>query len=121
MGVIKHFSCDSNSGCGCGGGCNCNDNKQELFLPNPDPNNYTILRHHKVSNFLIAEIKYHDCINYAGKKILVFKDASIKDIFLQKEIDPHFLEKTDKFYPIARFVPTEEGWNYALKFAESIS
>jgi len=90
----------------------------QLNLPNPDPDNYKIIRTHKRGNLLILKIKYLDCTNYEGEKILVFANTSLDKLLKQKRIDPHFCD-SDKFIsPIARFIPDEEGWNMAEKFAE---
>ena len=85
-------------------------------LPNPDPNNYVILKHEQVGAFLIVKIKYLDCTNYEGVKILVFK-TTIEKLKAQKYIDPHFCENKKFISPIARFVPTTEGWDDANDYA----
>jgi hypothetical protein len=86
-------------------------------LPNPDPNNYTIVKTSMIMNFLIIKIKYHDCINYEGNKILVFENCTLKDLQEQKLIDPHFSENKKYHSPIARFEPTDGGWRMASHFA----
>lgn len=86
---------------------------------NPDPSNYCILRSLKIGNYLILEIKYHDCTNYEGRKVLVFNGVSLDKLLRhQKLIDPHFSSNPNFYSPIARFVPTEEGWEMAFKFAK---
>lgn len=85
-------------------------------LPNPHPNNYTILRSDFVNGYLIIEIQYHDCINFEGRKIMVFKCESILELTKQKMIDPHFSDHSQLLSPIARFRPTEEGWGDAHIF-----
>lgn len=45
----------------------------EEKLPNPDPNNYEILREEQLGKYLIMVIKYPDCTNYEGKKYLFLK------------------------------------------------
>jgi len=86
-------------------------------LPNPNPSNYKILRNKKVMNFLILDIKYHDCTNYEGNKILVFENCTLVELQEQKYIDPHFSENKKYHSPIARFEPTERGWRMASHFA----
>lgn len=81
----------------------------------PQPDNYTILRHVRVGSYLVVEIKYLDCTNYEGKKILVFKGITINDLYKQRLIDPHFSDNKEYYSPVARFEPTEEGWNLAKK------
>lgn len=84
---------------------------------NPNPANYEIIDHTQVGDFLILKIRYPDCTNYEGVKILVYHKVSPIDLLKQKLIDPHFF-KHEKFKsPIARFVPTIEGWNMAVRLA----
>lgn len=85
---------------------------------NPDPTNYKVVQAKEVGKHLVLKIKYPDCTNYEGEKILVFKDLQLIDLINQKVIDPHFFEDKKLKSPIARFVPTDEGWKMAVKFAE---
>jgi hypothetical protein len=88
-----------------------------VTLPNPDPSNYKILEWMSYANgYLIVKIKYPDCTNYEGKKILVFKNCSLTDLKKQRKIDPHFSKNKKMFSPVARFEPTDEGWENAQKF-----
>lgn len=89
-------------------------------LPNPNPNNYKILRHKTVGKFLLIEIKYLDCTNYEGRKIIVF-ECSLKDLKEQKLIDPHFSDNENFISPTARFQPTEQGWKLGLIFCKLIN
>ncbi len=89
-------------------------------LPNPRPDNYKILRDRAIGNCLIVKIHYLDCKNYEGQKILVFEDCTIHALLKQKLIDPHFSENKKFFSPVARFEPTERGWNHAVRYAEYI-
>ncbi|TXG80990.1 MAG: hypothetical protein E6R13_07190 [Spirochaetes bacterium] len=84
-------------------------------IPNPNPENFKIKRVTQLRNFVVAWIKYPDCTNYEGSKILVFKDYSILKLRKRKSIDPHFSQSKKFKSPIARFEPTEEGWEMALK------
>lgn len=83
---------------------------------NPDPNNYKILSHWSCGKFLVIKIKYPDCNNYEGKKILVYKNTTLEDLIKQKSIDPHFSNNKKYKSPIARFEPTDEGLRMALDF-----
>lgn len=85
-------------------------------LPNPNPANYKILRSEQIGSYLVIEIQYLDCVNYEGKKILVYKDCTLDELQKQKLIDPHFCENKNFLSPISRFEPTEEGWGNAIKF-----
>lgn len=91
--------------------------KKEPKLPNPDPNNYKIVKAKEVGNYLILKINYPDCTNYEGNKILVFKAKTLIDIVNQKYIDPHFFIDSKIASPIARFIPTDGGWDMAVMFA----
>lgn len=82
---------------------------------NPDPNNYKIVDHKKVGDFLIIQINYPNCTNFEGNKILVYKGVSLKNLLMQKLIDPHFSSNSKYYSPIARFVPNVEGWSMAVK------
>jgi hypothetical protein len=91
------------------------------FTGNPNPSNYRILRSEQVGSALVVEIKYPDCQNYEGHKILVFTNFSIEKLLAQKIVDPHFFKSTAKLRaPVARFEPTEQGWKYAKSFANSL-
>ncbi len=81
-----------------------------------DPTNYKIIKAHEENKFLLVKINYPDCKNYEGNKILLFKDLTLLELVNQKLIDPHFFEKNELeiVSPIARFVPTDEGWNMAI-------
>lgn len=89
-------------------------------LPNPKPDNYKILMWQSVGHNLVIMIKYLDCTNYEGKKVLVFENCTLNKLQKQKLIDPHFSENKKFFSPIARFEPTERGWGHAIEFAKSI-
>jgi hypothetical protein len=82
-------------------------------LPNPNPNNYKIIRQEQVGDYLVVKIKYLDCTNYEGDKIMVYK-CHIEDLINQGSIDPHFSENKNYHSPIARFEPTKKGWDMAM-------
>ena len=88
----------------------------ENNLPNPNPNNFLIQRHREHEGNLMIEVKYLDCKNYEGEKILVYEKCTMKDLEKQKAIDPHFCENKNFHSPIARFEPTERGWRMAGDF-----
>lgn len=89
-------------------------------LPNPDPHNYKLIRVEEKDGFLLVQLNYPDCTNYEGNKILLFKDVTLIQLVNQKYIDPHFFQAKDIASPIARFVPTEEGWIMALSLIKSL-
>jgi hypothetical protein len=82
-------------------------------FPNPEPSHYDILRSEQVGRFLIIMLRYPDCTNYEGVKISVYCDCTLKQLKAQKRIDPHFAENKKYHSPIARFEPTQLGWNMA--------
>mgnify|MGYP001768859262 CR=1 FL=1 len=105
--VIKHFQDDSNS----------TPIEYVNKLPNPNPKNFEIINIITVNGYTIMLINYPDCTNYEGNKILVYdKDFDVRILLAIKKIDPHFYSAGDS--PIARFEPTERGWNMAVSFAE---
>lgn len=94
-----------------------NSDKNEVILPNPRPDNYSLIRCKTINGYLIIELKYHDCVNYEGRKIMVYK-CTLDDLLKQKLIDPHFCNNKKYLSPIARFEPTVDGWNNACKLAK---
>jgi hypothetical protein len=82
--------------------------------PNPNPNNYEIIEHLESNGWLLIKIKYPDCKNYEGIKILLFRNVTVMDLLKQKLIDPHFSENKEYKSPFARFEPTEFGWEAAM-------
>jgi hypothetical protein len=105
-------------------------NPQET-LPNPDPNNYKIVRSETCilksekgkknkRLYLVVEINYPDCTNYEGNKVLVYEGIMLRDLLMQQLIDPHFSDNKKYRSPIARFEPTTRGWNMAKLFAETL-
>lgn len=88
-------------------------------LPNPDPNNYVIKQYNQCGKYLLVAITYPDCTNYEGRKILLYKGITIKKLLKQKIIDPHFSDNKKFYSPIARFEPTQEGWDMGVKLMKS--
>ena len=87
---------------------------------NPDPKNYKVIKLYASGGHVVAKISYPDCTNYEGVKILVFR-TDVAKLLSQKQIDPHFHEDDRYLSPVARFVPTEEGWAMAVSLADSLS
>ena len=65
----------------------------------------------------VAQIKYPNCTNYEGNKVLVFRGLTPKQVRGFIKIDPHFTESSKVF---ARFAPTDLGWDMAIKFAQTL-
>lgn len=97
-------------------------NTNATSLPNPDPSNYVIELHKEYNDglYLIVMIRYLDCKNYEGRKVLVFQDCKFDDLKKQKLIDPHFSDDKTFYSPIARFEPTDEGLRNAHVFVEAL-
>ena len=92
-------------------------------LPNPDPHNFVVQDAEQVGTWLVLKVKYPDCTNFEGVKILVFADTTALDLLKQgKFLDPHFFENQSKVRsPVARFVPTQHGWEMAVRFARMMT
>ena len=86
-------------------------------LIDEDYSEYDIIRHKKHGSYIVAEIKYRNCTNYEGRKILLYKCNSVLDLMTQETLDPHFSKNKKYHSPIARFEPTESGWNDANDLA----
>ena len=87
-------------------------------LPNPDPANFVIKDIVEVGSYLVARIHYPDCKNYEGNKIMVYENTTKEQLKSVERLDPHFCERLGCISPVARFVPTEQGWDAAKIFAE---
>lgn len=85
---------------------------------NPDPTNFSIGSCVAINGNLVVTLKYHNCTNFEGNKILVYKGVSKQQFLSRKTIDPHFTE--DNLRPFARFEPTHEGKLAAIALAESL-
>jgi hypothetical protein len=90
MGISPTFSSSS---------FDINQNKN----PNPNPNNYSIVRYIELLNLTLIEIKYPDCTNYEGHKILLFQ-CSMANLTAQKSIDPHFSNNKKFKYRTSWFI-----------------
>jgi hypothetical protein len=101
--------------------CNCQkENHYDFYhgkkFSKPIVREYRILTAFYCGNYLVLEIQYRGCTNYEGRKILVFKNTNVEQLKKQGSIDPHFGETKNYIWPIARFEPTEKGWNMAKNF-----
>lgn len=76
---------------------------------NPNPNNFKIKAVIEGNKGYILKVRYINCTNYEGNKILLFKGVPNIDI---KYLDPHFTENNNL---IGRFAPTEEGLQLAVQ------
>jgi len=95
---------------------------KDIKIPMPDPKNYKILKAEQINKFLVLVIKYPNCTNYEGDKILVYEDVTINELTERSKkygLDPHFFDDKKYLTPIARFEPTDKGWEYAIRFCKS--
>lgn len=91
-------------------------------LPNPNPLNYKIVKYAEFyGHYLLVKINYPDCKNHEGNKILLFENCSMDELLKQKKIDPHFSDNKKLHSPIARFEPTNKGWDMAVVLIKSLS
>lgn len=88
---------------------------------NPQPDNWKILKWTPINGHLVIMLEYPNCTNYEGKKILLFRSTKIEELVNQKLIDPHFSDNPDFITPIARFEPTDSGWEMAMNCAETLA
>lgn len=81
---------------------------------NPNPSNFKILEVFQFGNYFVSELKYPDCYNFEGSKILL----TSFDPRNRSTLDPHF-EKGSGI--LARFEPSVEGWELAKKCAKILT
>ena len=98
---------------------------EEGIKSQPDPTRWEL---HHLDDFpcaYVLQIRYLDCTNYEGRKILVFrKGQKGSQPYLPTILDPHFQSLPHNFCGdrlIGRFPPTEEGYGFALTMAKMIS
>jgi hypothetical protein len=82
--------------------------------PNPSPTRWKMLNKTQYENSYVLTIRYLDCTNFEGVKIIVYR-GQYEHIAV---LDPHFKDESDS--PIARFKPTQEGISLAHKLAASL-
>ncbi len=87
---------------------------------NPDPAKFEVIDTLGIGDYLIVEIRYPDCKNYEGRKIMVYKGTDWESLKKQKLIDPHFSDHPKFRSPIARFEPTDSGWRMAEIFVKAM-
>ena len=119
---------EKDMGCSLGSGMSCSTYEKpkvvekvkvaEKPLPNPNPERFEIRSSIQKGRFLLLLVNYPDCTNYEGNKILLYENVDIYDLMEQGSIDPHFSNNKEKFSPIARFLPTDYGWQMAEKLIQ---
>lgn len=90
---------------------------------NPDPKNFVIMKESRFGEALALEVRYPDCRNYEGRKIMVYRAVSSDEILRRNQgtMDPHFSGNLFRMSPVARFEPTAEGWAMAVALAKFLS
>lgn len=85
---------------------------------NPNPKDFSVIFSISCGEYVVAEVLYPNCINYEGRKILVFKGITEQGLKKLTYLDPHFSIRSPL---IARFAPTPNGWDMAVKLVEILS
>jgi hypothetical protein len=81
---------------------------------NPNPNNFRIEAAKKIGSFWVSIIRYPNCTNFEGKKVLLTEFDPRNRTFL----DPHFTPGSGL---IARFEPTVKGVELAKQMANFLN
>ena len=81
----------------------------EIRVGQPNPTSFKIIREYDKENYSLVEMKYDNCTNYEGHKILLFKEPLSKVLIVNDNIiDPHFSDNKLKISPFMIKEPTEE-------------
>lgn len=97
-----------------GGGRSYDRQKNNQSYPtDPNPSYFTIQKiwENKKKKMVLAQIKYPNCTNFEGVKLILFSNTTRLNISATLKLDPHFL-KTNNV--LARFRPNKEGLKLAL-------
>ena len=83
----------------------------------PDPIKFEVVKIDIVNGYPILLVNYPNVVNYEGDKILMYeKNFDLRKI--ANHLDPHFFTAGDS--PIARFEPTDYGWELAITLAKAL-
>jgi len=106
-------------GCPPFSGRRCRTNYQPASVhtpaPNPDPSRWELLEKIEYEHGYVLKVRYLDCTNFEGVKVMVYKGKYTK----RPSLDPHFCDGPDA--PIARFRPDTEGWLNARHLAMNLT
>lgn len=91
--------------------CSTNYSKLPAPAPNPSPDRWELLEKCECSNAYALRVRYLDCTNFEGVKVMVYRGKYAP----RRSLDPHFYDSPDA--PIARFRPDAAGWATACVFA----
>ena len=93
---------------------NCYMNPTAPEAVQPDPSRFKVSLVCPIGSLWVARIRYANCSNYEGEKILVLR----KDPRKLTRLDPHF---TPGGIVFARFEPTKLGLETAILVARSVN
>ena len=94
--------------------CSLTPPASPVRYPNPNPARFSILRTLQFGRSVVVEVRYPDCTNYEGRKVLVYADTDEVAVKALATLDPHFARHGG---PVARFEPTQRGWDLAVEVA----
>lgn len=95
-----------------------------LNMGNPDPARFVLDGVFCVGRMTLVRVRYPNCQNHEGNKILVFMDVTEEMVRSWAVIDPHFLDPKERQphpSPVARFAPTDDGLQLAIGFMNAFN
>lgn len=95
--------------------CSTNYSNAVAPAPNPRPDRWTLLERANSPYGYVLRVRYLDCTNFEGVKIMVYRGSYSP----KRHLDPHFSE--DPEAPVARFRPDADGWRMACALANSFT
>lgn len=90
------------------------------MVPDPRPENYQIIATEGIGRCLVVVVKYFDCKDYDGRKLLLYDNVTLSQLRAQRVLDPHFVDGGPYRSPIARFPPTAKGHAMARILAHAL-
>lgn len=85
-------------------------------MGDPQPGRFEVIRVIEHRPYIVAEVRWPDAKNYEGRKCMLYR-ATEAELRAARRLDPHFQEQRGPLVPIARFEPTELGWEAARVLA----
>jgi hypothetical protein len=105
-----HDSSVDTSTCGCA-------EIRKAAAKQPDPRNFSVHQIKEIGDYVVASVKYANCTNYEGRKILLYRALTWQNCRNMGVLDPHF-SGHPTLDPLARFEPTSAGWEMAIASAK---
>jgi len=81
---------------------------------NPDPSSFKVKKFYKFNGLFVSLVNYPNCTTFEGNKILVTN----YDVREKIKLDPHFDNGSGL---VARFEPTDTGWEAAVWFVTNVT